>query len=374
MNSIVRIFWNAVMTATVVTLLSGLFVAAMPPVYRATATVKGSPDDKLVILSADLIRHVAGGTQANLNNLSGWFEQLAQAKPSGENLLQQKLFVQVGEEHGWIDITVEAQDAETATTLANDVATAFVRRSAVVRLSVEDKAALFVQVEQTDQSLLAFLAEHPKLLYSSNEHRRLNTELAALATKKNLIKSDRNKLQATLGFLDSGQLGAISEPGIVRASKEVELQQQRHAELSTRYGSQHQKMKSKVAELEVAKTYRQAQVAAYRTRLVDQSREVENRLAEVERSIDTVNVSSAALASSLLVLEELKQDQASALHKFQGMSEDTVFETFAQALPPQNSLGFNQLLLLGFVFLASFTLMVALMVFRVASLNSRKTS
>ena len=122
MKSSLGILWNALLTASVVTLLAALFVAALPPVYRATAIVQGTSEDMLRMRSADFLEQVLKESKADTSDLVGWLEEVTSAKQQGSQLLQQKLFVSSGEETGWIIVTVEAQNADTAQKFANDIA------------------------------------------------------------------------------------------------------------------------------------------------------------------------------------------------------------------------------------------------------------
>jgi len=364
MNSIVTVFWNALLTAIVVTLLAGLFVAAMPPVYRATAIVKGDSDTMLKIQSADLLLGVVTATKADLGELEGWLEQLMNARAQPVVLLKEKLTVSVGEDPKWVNVSVEAQSAKTASMLANELAHLYLEQNARVRLSPEEKARLFVAVEESNARLLNYLKENPALIIASSGKGRLDAQAEQsrkrqLALLDSLEQFEQQRLAAA-----RGEIGALTEPGVVRASQRLDALNLELAELTARYGPLHLKMVGQKAEIRKAAELLGEALDAYQARIKLKILELERQLAEVDKAVTGWNVELDRFADQRLELKRLELEKEAAVKKFEGMTENSGVELVADAVPPRNTFGFNQLMLLGLVFLGSFMLMVILMVIR----------
>jgi len=364
MNSIVTVFWNALLTAIVVTLLAGLFVAAMPPVYQATAIVKGDSDTMLKLQSADLLLRVVRGTKADLGELEGWLEQLMSARAEPVVLLKEKLTVSVGEDPEWVNVSVEAQSAKTASMLANEIAHLYLEQNARVRLSSEEKARLFVAVEESNARLLSYLKENPALILSSSGKARLDAQAEQsrkrqLALLDTLEQFEQQRLAAA-----RGEIGVLTEPGVVRASQRLDALKLELAELTTRYGPLHQRMAGQKAEVRKAAELLGEALDAYQARIKLKILELERQLAEVDEAVIGWKVELDRFADQQLELKRLELEKEAAVRKFEGMTENSGVELVADAAPPRNTFGFNQLMLLGLVFLGSFMLMVILMVIR----------
>jgi uncharacterized protein involved in exopolysaccharide biosynthesis len=364
MNSIVGVFWNALLTAIVVTLLAGLFVAAMPPVYRATAIVKGDTDDMLKIQSGDLLQGVIKTTKADLGQLEGWLEQLMSARTDPVNLLREKLTVSEGDDPEWVNISIEAQSANTASTLANDLAHLYLEQSARVQLSPEEKARLFTAVEESNSRLLSFLQQYPVLLNPGSERARLDVLVGQTEKKQQALMSSLDQFQAQRRAAAEGEIGALTEPGVVRASRRLDTLNLERAELAARYGSQHLKMSGQAARVQTASELLSDEIDAYRMRLTTKIAELGKQLTEVSRVRAKLADELGRFVDRQLALKGLELAKESAVKKYEGMTEETKVELIADAVPPRNTFGVNQLMLLGFVFLVSFMLMVVLMVIR----------
>ncbi len=370
MKSPFGILWNALLTAIVVTLLAGLFVAAMPPVYRATATVQGSSEDMLRLRSADFLERALKSSKIGTQDLVGWLEEITSARLEGVQLLQQKLFVSAGDQPGWIDITVEAQNAETATRFANDIARLHSEMMTRVQLTAEEKARLLQEVEAVDERLAKFLDENPEVLRFKQAQQQLGTEVKRLENQKLRIENqqalDREQLQAVRG----DAVGALTEPGVVRAASRLQAYETKRAELASRYGDQHQKMLAVNSELLLARTHLEEELAAYGRRLEQRimdneakTRELQNRIDEFEQKIERLDL-------SVVEYEKLGTARNTALARYEGMSDSEPSKVFSRAVVPGNALGFNQALLLVVVFLASFMFMAILMVIRAGRVES----
>ena len=364
MKSSLGILWNALLTASVVTLLAGLFVAAMPPVYRATSIVQGTSEDMLRLRSADFLALVITESSATADELIGWVEQVTSAKLEGVQLLQQKLFIAAGEQPGWINITVEAQNAETATAFANDIARVFTQSQLRVHLTAEEKAMLFKEVERIDAVLSAHVAQNPQLLRYSAVQERNSLEVSRLEQRIGQLREQQNQYRGLLKAMRSEELGSLDEPGVVRAWERLKSSEARYADLASRYGEQHQKMKASAAEREVALQQLQRELDAYDERLESRLESLRGEIAGLQLSLSQTEQTMLELDNKFSEYENLGLARETALARFEVMSEDESSEVFARAVTPGNTLGFNQVMLLSFVFLLSFMLMAVLMVVR----------
>lgn len=364
MKSSLGILWNALLTASVVTLLAALFVAAMPPVYRATAIVQGTADDMLRMHSADFLAQVLKESKADTGDLVGWLEQLTSARQQGVQLLYQKLFVSPGDEDGWINVTVEAQNAETAQRFANDIARLHSQLRTRVQLSPEEKAVLFVEVEKADETLKAFMQQHPEVLRHTQERQNLLQGVERGNQQVAQLESRQDNLRQQLEAVRRKALGVLTEAGVVRAIERIDNHSAKMATLTTRYGEQHQKMRAALAEKERWDQALKDELVAYGARLEERILKIRADLAMQQAVIADLQQKVTLLDQSHLHYEQLKVDRKTALARFEGMNDEATTDIFARAVVPGNTLGFNQTLLLVFVFLVSFMLMAILMIVR----------
>ncbi|NBP89530.1 MAG: hypothetical protein EBU59_13735, partial [Planctomycetia bacterium] len=191
MKATVNLIWNALLTAVVVTLLAGLFVAAMPPVYLATATVKGDADGILIIRSGDLIAEVTRVVKPQPDDLRSWLQELTSESTDVPTMLKQNLTVEARPGEGWLDITVQARVSVTAARLANEIASAYLSRVDQNNLTPEAMAMLFQPVEDAEAALVAFLDQHPELASFRAALQPLDRELQLRARQ---VETVENKL------------------------------------------------------------------------------------------------------------------------------------------------------------------------------------
>ena len=106
------------------------------------------------------------------------------------------------------------------------------------------------------------------------------------------------------------------------------------------------------------------EIGAYRKRLTTKITEIEKHLDEVGKERARLSDELDRFVDQQLALKKFELAKESAVKKYEGMTEETEVELVADAVPPRNTFGVNQLMLLGLVFLMSFMLMVVLMVIR----------
>lgn len=364
MSNSFAILWNALLTATIITLLAGLFVAAMPPVYRATSIVQGTSEDMLRLQSADFLAEVLVESSAKTDQLSGWLEQVTSAQLKGIQLLQQKLFVNPGEQPGWINIAVEAQSAETATAFANDIAKIFTRSQERVRLTPEEKAALFKEVTLLDERLAEMVTQSPQVLRYAAEQQRNTQEATRLRQRISQLRDEQNEYRESLQAVRRQQAGSLTEPGVVRALDRLKTYEARIADLASRYGEQHQKMRAALAERDVVTQQLQQALSAFDQRLESQLASKRDQIVRQQTALEQTERAISELDGRYAEYTNLVLARDTALARFERMNEASDSVVYAEAVTPGNTLGFNQILLLMFVFLVSFGLMIVLMVVR----------
>ena len=367
MKVILNVVWNALLSAAVITLLAGLFVAAMPPVYRATAVVEGDASDMLMLRSAQLLEQVVSTTQADLTQLPGWMEQLTNETVDPLNLVRRKVFVAKGAEPGWIDVTVEASHAETASTLANEIARAYVAGKAVVRLNPEEKATLFKAVEAAEARLKAHTESFPMVLNFERESQRIDRQLTEAEQKVASLGSRQEALKAELAANQQSRMADLNDDGVLAALKQVEQAKVVLAELSTRYGERHMKMQSQEARVAAARKVLEERAQQYGEKLREQLSASETAVATAKREIRDYTDSLDELRQQHSTYRSLLLERESAFRKFEGMAEENTTEVFADAAPPGSSFGYSQLMLLMLVFVLSFLLMLVLVSLRALS-------
>lgn len=364
MKSTVNTLWNALLTAVVVTMLAGLFIAAMPPVYRATATVKGNADGMLIIQSGDLLAGVMKSANVNPEDLQGWFEDFSNTDVDVSTLLQQKLFVSTGERQDWIDITVEAQVAESAALLANEIAKAYLDRTRENAVTPALRDRLFAEVEAADRSISEFVRQHPESVSFDDERTRLSRRLTEL---QRLLIPLNNKLRGIDDQLlkaRQGDVRALRNNVVAGALASRNDLQMRRAELSGRYGDQHQKMVEISAKLRVAEK-RLIEAVKIATLAVQQQREIAaEAVAEIEAQRQSVIDRQSGFKDLQAEHHILLQNRQTALDRFNGVIQEQRRYEFSEAAPPAKTPGISQLVLLGLVFLASFVLVALLVAIR----------
>ena len=219
-------------------------------------------------------------------------------------------------------------------------------------------------MEESSSRLLDFLQQNPALMNPASERARLDRLVVQTESKQQTITDLLEQLAQQQLSTVEGEVGALTEPGVVRASHRLDSLMLERAELAARYGSQHLKMSGHEARVQEASTLLRAQIDAYTVRLSLRIEDYEKQLVQVNGILEKVSRDIDRLVDNQLTLKGLELKKESAVKKYEGMTEEMKVELVADAVPPRNTFGFNQLMLLGLVFLMSFMLMVSIMVVR----------
>lgn len=375
-QTLVGKIWNALLTAIVVTLLVALFVAAMPPVYQAKATVRGSADDMLLIQSADILAFVARTTKVRISTLRGWYEQLLEAGGDLDEitLLQQKLTVRRGQQSDWIDIIIEAQDPKVAAVLADEIAAAYSKRRTRSVLQTRERALAQQQAASLEMDLMRHLESDARLLNFAATVTALKTDMRQRDQKfdaidREVVRLNREKKAAALG-----DTGALTEPGVVRSVERVVKAKMEQSALAMRYGPGHQKFTLMAARLNQANIELQNELSAFAQR-VDQRINAEfKKRGTLEKEKAALELQLNGLERNRLEQERLELRHETVLATLQGLAQGSAVQAFAKAVPPRNTFGSNQLLLLLSIFLAAFIFILVLLVFIVPLISPSSNS
>jgi len=346
--------WNAFLTAVVATLLAGLFVAALPPQYRATAIVKGNPDGMLIVQSGELLAQVMADSGIDASDLYGWSEEWTGTQVEGAALLRQKLYVAAGDEASWIKVSVEGRVAQSTAVLANAIARAYLDRIRQNELTLEVKSALFAEVTAGEQVLNSFLARHPDIVDFRSEKNRLDGELRNI--QQRILGEQRKveRIDGQIALARAGIVTTLNDPGVQNSARQRDTLLQQAAGLATRYGAEHMKLREAKAKAVEAETQLRA---AFRAAI----RRFEVEKAEVRRIVGAIQTEQAkkqAEVDQLLKREQEHQQyrmaRQTALDKFNGLTAEEERYEFAEAAVPASTLGVSQLYLLGLVFAGVF--------------------
>jgi len=370
MNKALQSIWNAFLTATVVTMLAGLFVAAMPPVYRATATVKGEPDGMLIIQSGELLGQVMQTSGIKPDDLYGWLEEWAGSDVAGAVLLKQKLFVSAGAEPGWIDVTVEGRVAKSTAVLANEIVKAYLDRIRQNELTVEAKAALYQIVESRERELAGFLAANPRIVDFRNEKNRFDAELRGIDQRIAEQQRRYQQVESQITLARQGNVSETNDAAVKRVARERDMFASQLASLETRYGKQHKRIREAQAKLNEAENQLRQAFSSSLSRLSVQARQVEAAIQAAESEKVQKNRAIEQLLALEVQHQKYRMARQSALDQLNGMTQEQRRYEFSEATPPSNTLGFSQLLLLGGVFGGVFVLVQLLTLGEVQAIRS----
>ena len=353
MKATVNLIWNALLTAVVVTLLAGLFVAAMPPVYLATATVKGDADGILIIRSGDLIAEVTRVVKPQPDDLRSWLQELTSESTDVPTMLKQNLTVEARPGEGWLDITVQARVSVTAARLANEIASAYLSRVDQNNLTPEAMAMLFQPVEDAEAALVAFLDQHPELASFRAALQPLDRELQLRVRQVETVENKLAQIDEQRRAAKS-DVTQLREASVVRALQRRDSVKQRVAEMETRYGSQHQKMIAVRAELRETEQQLSRALVDFDTRLQQRGRDARAERAQAETALQLAKAEREALLEREARHQQLKLARESALARYNGITQEQKRYEFSEAVPPPNSLGFAQLVSLLAIFFVTF--------------------
>ena len=176
--------WNSLATATIITLLVGMFALALPKVHRATATVYGQSGDMLEIRSTAFLAGVVKESDLDFVGLQR-FEDVLLGRRGPEDpvtRLAGNLQLTKGDGENWIDISIDAPDAKLAAAVANEVAKYYLRKVAETD-SPELDAAIIARLENAELVLLDYLNENPWMRDLAGKTQEMSRELMSLQTR-----------------------------------------------------------------------------------------------------------------------------------------------------------------------------------------------
>lgn len=374
MNNILKIVWNASLTALVITLLTGLFILAMPPTYRATSTIIADAGNQVLFRSADLLNEAIAETKIDALYLRSWTDALLDREADALNLLRQRLSVNHVADQGWFEVSVEAADPDIAALMANAVSTAFLRRTASSALPDEEREGLRTSLAEAEASIVSFTSANPNLRNPAALEASLDRQAADISNRIVRLETELVDARAEIEILRSGDLAPVSDEPETR--RLLQRQQQlitRKADHSTRYGSRHQKMVALEAEIRAAEEMVNSHIARAETRALVALNALSARIAEVEMERGKIEAERLAFIQLRSELNALQTDRDLLEVKLRGDSNSIDTSRYSAAIPPESSLGFGQIRLMMLIFAATFLIVVAIQLLRPARHSGKGT-
>ena len=364
MSTALRILWNSLLTASAAALLAGLFVMAMPPVYQATATVRGESNDLLLVMSGDLLLQAFTAAGVPESDLDGWLEEFSGTGAKGVERLQKNLHVTTGEQPGWIDISVEAANANSAALLANEIAKAYLDRTRINELTKDVRLALFSPVELADRQIAALLEQHTSLVDFRAEKTRLENELNINRQEVQVELNKKNYAEEQAMLASSKTLSDLNDPAAAHAARQVRVQQETLAVLSTRYGNAHSKFQEAEAALNSFEANLDDAFSQAAIRYEQRMSQIDRRVGELEGKKRELEIQIQDLLALLVQKEKLQMSRRSALDRFNGVTRSEERYEFAEAVPGSRAVAGSQVIVVAFVFAFVFLFVAGLMTYR----------
>lgn len=355
MNLYLHILWNALLTSIVVSLISSLFLLGASPTYLATATVSGSSEEMLLLTSADLLDAVLEGNDVQIRHLENWKDTWLERKTSDIILLRQSLTVSHHSETGWIDITIEARDPETATLLANAIAQEYVLGVRRFSASPEQRLLLSEKVAVIEDERLVYIKDNLAARDLGRAQNTLDQRFDGLLVEEQRLRQSIDAGSRQLVLINSGDISTLStEAGVQRALKRRDQLRLDRAQLIPRYGDRHKRMIAINAEIATAQNM-----------LAEQVRESELRVKlsvdQLAKSLVTLGAEKQGIAAEQDALDQITLDMkvfedkhAAALRAYDSGGADDDANRYSAAIVPDNSLGLSQIQLLALIFIGSF--------------------
>ena len=355
MNLYLHILWNALLTSIVVSLISSLFLLAASPTYLATATVSGSSEEMLLLTSADLLAAVLEGNDVQVRHLENWKDTWLERKTSDIILLRQSLTLSHRSETGWIEITIEARDPETATLLANAIAQEYVLGVRRFSASPEQRLLLAENVTAIEDERLVYIKDNLAARDLSRAQNTLDQQFDELLTEEQRLRQAVDAGSQQLVLINSGDMSTLSkETGVQRALKRRDQLRLDRAQLIPRYGDRHKRMIAINAEIATAENMLAEQVRESELR-------VKLRVDQLAKSLVTLGSEKQGIAAEQDALDQITLDMkvfedkhGAALRAYESGGADDDANRYSAAIVPDNSLGLSQIQLLALIFIGSF--------------------
>lgn len=365
---LLSLLWNALSTATIVTLVIGMFALALPPQYRATATVPVDDDTLLLLRSEDFLRSLINANQAiPYQNLTSFSERLLQREASLDPLgrLIRSLTVTPGDRDNWVNINIDAPDPKLATRLVVLLASSYEQRltdKVETRPEIELAADRLTAAEET---LLAFQGANPRSRNIELERDRIASLDTSLLDRITATRNEIDRLTQGLQQLQKGDPGLLVEdPAVRRAFDLRDATRLEREALASRYGTLHQDYIAIEAALRAARA-----VVAEEVKVGTQR--AEQRLVDQRRLLDQLTSEQATLAQERLSLADLShqldglvQERDAARRNYDVLKERTPEYGYSAAVVSRNLIASQLLPVLGMVFLVTTLVLFVVMLSR----------
>ncbi len=366
-RSFITVVWSSLATAFIVTLLAGMFLLALPKVYRATATVAGTGDAVLYIRSEAFLSGVVSESNLPINELETFQDVLLRRKGPDDRVarLIENMTVEKDPFESWIDISIDAPDAE----LAADVANAVARRYVLSRAEDEDSSELERQASQnvTDAiaELEAFNSEHGGRAALEAAHAEQLRQQAALDVERQHLEQQLEARRVHVGQVQDGDFESLmDDQSFAMVLSQRNQKQLNYDQLQTRYGKQHQKMVAAEAELATAETMLRTQAMVSSKRLTQEIKRIQTQQRDLELRVSSLEEMKAGSANRLKTLNDLEQAVQEAKTEFDSVTQQLSAESYAKAIVPRDLISTQLLWMLAGVFGVTTVLVSVILVFR----------
>jgi uncharacterized protein involved in exopolysaccharide biosynthesis len=355
MNSVLNIAWHALLTAIVVSLISGLFLLGLPQVYQAKAKVVGTTEDLLLLDSAEVLEAALKSSRVEARFLERWQDSLFFQSSSALSLLKESIEVRRSKDTGLIEIAVNARDPGVAATLANAVVEAFLKKVKELSVTPETKALLSARVDEVESDKQEFLAVHPEARDFAGQRQELSAEQSRLNREQHALTRRMLSQEEKIQQADSGDMAAYrAEPGVQQASRQFDQLRLQHAQLKVRYGSQHQKMIELNSKVNAAQELLDREVEAAKQRIERQGLKLRDEQAALESAQSDLEIRTTALNKTESAWQRLEARHASAIRQYESGNLPERERRYASAAPPESVLGLSLLERLALVFAVTF--------------------
>ena len=310
--------WNALLTAVLAAMFSALVLLAIPPEYRATATVLGTSDDQLVVQSGDLLEQVLNQTRVQADHLQGWLPRWLGRRQDTMSLLRERLTIAYDQTNDWISISVSSLDPGVAAILADHIAEAFVDRKAELSVSPATRLKLAGELAAVEAELDAFVMKHPALENLKQERSLLANRRAVLQQEQRVVNQQLAALQEKSMRIDQGELEAV--PGEPVLGRSVVLRDKlalELSELSTRYGNRHVRYSAAAAKLDEAERQLGVALQAVRERIRVMESGNEKSLEGIRRDLNQLDEAEGRLLKLEEELRTLQRDREIAKRHYE---------------------------------------------------------
>ncbi len=360
-----KAIWNVLATSTVVTLLVGIFLLALPRVYRATATVTGSGEQMLEIQSRIFIDGVVKNSPVDFSKLVRFQELILGQQGTRDpatRLIESMTVARVGQEDAagedqWIGISIDAPDAELAMAVANHVAEHYLRTVYNDESILKSENEAREQLSVAESAWLEFQKQHPQVLVLVQEKERLVRLREKLLADIDILDARSRTLTAHAAQIKQADYESLVGDQLLAKSlaqlSELVLKQ---SELETRYGAQHSRIREINAKVSDSRQQLKEQAMLATERMKQEIQEAAKGKQALHKALLDLDESRMALGSMEVSFRALELDKLAAKRRYEAIVDETYKRHYGAAIVPMDLLGSRLTEIVGYVYLGCLVL------------------